>query len=63
MEDLDRLYRFDLEIQEEAEHIAGLIGALMDSEDLAAACSRVIDVLSALSERIERRDSLIGEVA
>ena len=60
--DLDKLYRFDLELQEETYNLANIINKLQDSENLKKDCSSIIDVLSTLSEKISNRDKVIMEV-
>jgi hypothetical protein len=60
--DLDRLYQFDLEIKEETEKLVNMIKALRMSGSLKEECSSIIDILSALSEKISNRDRVIMEV-
>lgn len=60
--DLDRLYQFDMGIKEETEQLASMINALQESETLKEDCSSIMDVLSALSEKIANRDKVIMEV-
>ena len=60
--DLDRLYQFDLRIKEETEGLVSMIKTLRRSENLKKDCSSIIDVLSALSEKVSSRDKVIMEV-
>ena len=60
--DLDRLYQFDLRIKEETEELVSMIKTLRRSENLKKDCSSIIEVLSALSEKISSRDKVIMEV-
>jgi len=60
--DLDKLYRFDLELKEETDKLTNIINKLQYSENLKKDCSSIIDVLSALSEKISNRDKVIMEV-
>lgn len=60
--DLEKLYQFDLGIQEEVEQLSRRMSSLQKSEDLLKSCSFVIDTLSALSDKIRNRDTLIMEV-
>lgn len=60
--DLERLYQFDLWIKEEIEKLARMIDTLQESKNLNEDCSSIMDVLSALSEKIANRDKVIMEV-
>jgi hypothetical protein len=60
---LERLYQFDLGIQNEVEQLSTRICFLQEADALIEDCSLVIDTLSALSDKIRDRDTLISEVS
>jgi hypothetical protein len=59
---LESLYQYDLDIQEEAENLAKSLHNLNDTENLKKDCASVIAMLTALSKMIENRDKVILEV-
>jgi hypothetical protein len=60
--DLDKLYQFDLGINEEAEQLGPKMKTLMGAENLKKDCAAISTILSALSEKITNRDKVIAEV-
>lgn len=60
--DLDKLYQFDLGIQQEAEQLGPKMKALLGTENIKQDCAAIISSLSALSEKMTNRDKVITEV-
>lgn len=60
--ELDRLYQNDLGIKEETEELGLKIKALPGAENLKNDCSKIISLLSSLSEKMTSRDKVITEV-
>jgi hypothetical protein len=60
--DLDSLYQYDLDIQEETAKLATVLNNLNDSGNLRKDCSAVISMLTSMSMMIENRDKVILEV-
>jgi hypothetical protein len=60
--DLKRLYQFDLGIQGDVDQLSLRMRSLQESDAIIKDCSFVIDTLSALSDKIKDRDTLITEV-
>ncbi|MBI2930358.1 MAG: hypothetical protein HYY16_01795 [Planctomycetes bacterium] len=61
-EDLDRLYRFDLDLREKATQVAGLIDGLKAAKDPAGAGGAVVSALGELEELVRQRDHIIAEM-
>lgn len=60
--DLERLYQFDLGIENDVGQLSIRVCSLPKSETLIKDCAVVSEVLSALSDKIKERDTLIMEV-
>ncbi len=61
-EDLDKLYRHDLGVQEKAAQVAGLVAGLGAAKDPAGAIAAVITALEELEALVRQRDLVIAEV-
>lgn len=60
--DLDRIYRHDLGVRDQAEEVNRLLGGLPDVKDLGGAVEHVIAELQALGEKMRERDQAITEI-
>ncbi len=61
-EDLDRLYRFDMNLHEKAAEIAGLVDGARIAKDPAGAGGAIVAALEAFEALIGERDTVIAEV-
>ncbi len=61
-EELDKLYRFDLEISEAVAEVGSMAKALHSSGDVKGDVAALLEKLSSLTDSINGRDNVITEV-
>ncbi len=62
-EELDKLYKFDLQLTETVAEAGSMAKSLRGSEDVEGDCALLVEKLSALADKINGRDNVITEVA